>query len=91
MNYRGLIIDCIDDIGENKGGYYCKVYLDNSLCDSFEDFCIYPEQVEENPDVDYWIKKYIDESYESYVAEELVPQEMQEDKDQQKQQEQSLI
>lgn len=66
MEYRGIYVSITDDCGPNKGGYYCQVYSDiNQEC-QVDDFCIHTEQLAENPDVNHWVRKYVDGLMESY-------------------------
>lgn len=73
MDYRGLVIDCIDDCGENTGGYFCEVHRADTLDDRIDFFCIHPEELSENSDEEFWIREYIDATYPDYVAQGLVP------------------
>lgn len=73
MEYRGLYISTTEDCGENLGGYYCQVYVDEGMSDEIDDFCIHPDELRENPDVDYWIGLNIDSSRHYYVEDGLVP------------------
>lgn len=43
------------DCGENTGGFYCQVYADEDWTEQIDDFCIHPEELSENPNLDYWI------------------------------------
>ena len=60
MEYKGLYISTTSDVGPNQGGYYCQVYEDEDMENQIDDFCIHPEELEVNPDFDYWIHSYID-------------------------------
>lgn len=60
MEYKGYYISTTPDVGPNQGGYYCQVYDDEDLENQIDDFCIHPEELEVNPDIDYWIHSYID-------------------------------
>lgn len=73
MEYRGLVIDCIDDCNENAGGYFCEVHRADVLDDRIDYFCIHPEDLSENPDVEFWMREYIDSAYSDYVAQGFVP------------------
>lgn len=73
MEYRGLYIDTVEDCDENEGGYYCKVYSDECMFDEIDDFCIHPDELEENPDVEYWIKANIDGLRHYYVQNGIIP------------------
>ncbi|MFI3326785.1 MAG: hypothetical protein R3Y35_11530 [Clostridia bacterium] len=63
MKYKGLYITTIEDVDENKGGYYCQVYGDEELDDEKGDFCIHPNELEKNSDIEYWIKVNIDADF----------------------------
>lgn len=67
MEYRGLYISVVPDCGPNEGGYYCQVYADLGMDDQIDDFCIHPDELEENPDIEYWIRENIDGHYHYYV------------------------
>lgn len=43
-----IYISLCDDVGENKGGYYCEVYL-NEDEDAIDNFVIHIEDILENP------------------------------------------
>ena len=60
MEYRGYYISLTDDYGPNEGGYYCQVYQDQDYSEEIDDFCIHPDELEENPDIEYWIKVNVD-------------------------------
>ena len=60
MEYRGYYISLTPDCGPNEGGYYCQVYQDQDYSEQIDDFCIHPEELEENPDIEYWIKVNVD-------------------------------
>lgn len=60
MEYRGYYITLTDDCGPNEGGYYCQVYQDQDYSEKIDDFCIHPDELEENPDIEYWIKVNVD-------------------------------
>ena len=53
MEYKGFYISTTPDVGTNQGGYYCQVYDDEDMTNQVDDFCIHPEELEVNPDVDY--------------------------------------
>lgn len=38
-------VSLCDDIGENKGGYYCEVYLDGIDDDPIDNFVIHADQL----------------------------------------------
>ena len=60
MEYRGYYISLTPDCGPNEGGYYCQVYQDQDYSEEIDDFCIHPDELEENPDIEYWIKVNVD-------------------------------
>ena len=60
MEYRGLYISATEDCCENEGGYYCQVYTDADYQYQIDEFCIHPDELEENPDIDYWIRVNMD-------------------------------
>ena len=47
------------DVGENKGGYYVEIYYDEDRNNIADYFCIRPEELKENPNISFWIKKYL--------------------------------
>ena len=51
----------------NEGGYYCQVHADEDYGDQIDDFCIHPDELEENDDIKHWGKVNIDGSYRYYV------------------------
>lgn len=61
MEYKGLEIGCVEDCGDNEGGYFCEVYTIEPVYDRIDFFSIHPEELRENPDTEYWQRKYIDE------------------------------
>ena len=60
MEYRGYYISLTPDCGPNEGGYYCQVYQDQDYSEQIDDFCIHPDELEENPDIENWIKVNVD-------------------------------
>ena len=60
MEYRGYYISRTDDCVPNEGGYYCQVYSDPDCSEQIDDFCIHPDELKENPDIEYWIKQNVD-------------------------------
>ena len=60
MEYRGYYISLTPDCDPNEGGYYCQVYEDQDYSEEIDDFCIHPDELEENPDIEYWIKVNVD-------------------------------
>lgn len=60
MEYRGYYISLTPDCGPNEGGYYCQVCQDQDYSEQIDDFCIHPDELEENPDIEYWIKVNVD-------------------------------
>ena len=56
MEYKGLYISTTPDCGPNEGGYYCQVYEDEEMANQIDDFCIHPAELEENPDVEHWVR-----------------------------------
>ena len=67
MEYRGLYVSATPDCEPNEGGYYCQVYADEDYGDQIDDFCIHPDELEENDDIKHWGKVNIDGSYRYYV------------------------
>lgn len=57
----------LPDCEPNEGGYYCQVYADEDYGDQIDDFCIHPDELEENDDIKHWGKVNIDGSYRYYV------------------------
>lgn len=51
MEYRGLYVSATPDCEPNEGGYYCQVYADEDYGDQIDDFCIHPDELEENDDM----------------------------------------
>ena len=41
-----LFISLCDDIGENNGGYFCQVYLDEDGTDEYDNFVIHKEDLD---------------------------------------------
>ena len=60
MEYRGLYVSATPDCEPNEGGYYCQVYADEDYGDQIDDFCIHPDELEENDDIKHWGKVNID-------------------------------
>ena len=56
MEYRGLYVSATPDCEPNEGGYYCQVYADEDYGDQIDDFCIHPDELEENDDIKHWGK-----------------------------------
>ena len=75
MEYRGLYVSVTPDCESNEGGYYCQVYTVEDYGDQIDDFCIHPDELEENDDIEHWIKVNIDGSYRYYVEDGIVPKE----------------
>jgi hypothetical protein len=76
MEYRGLVISLTDDCEENTGGYFCEVHQPDVLDDRIDYFCIHPDELSENPDIEFWIRNYIDDTYQEYARDGLVPPEV---------------
>ena len=57
--YGDYWVNTCPDVGENKGGYYVEIYTDEDRTNLYDTFCIHPEELEENPDLSYWIKEYL--------------------------------
>lgn len=72
MEYRGLYVSVVPDCGPNEGGYFCQVYTDQSYDEQIDDFCIHPDELEENGDIEYWIKVNIDGHYRYYVEDGII-------------------
>lgn len=51
MEYRGLYVSATPDCEPNEGGYYCQVYADEDYGDQIDDFCIHPDELEENDEL----------------------------------------
>ena len=66
MQYRGLTISITPDCGVNDGGFYCQVYSDSDMTNEVGDFCIHKSEIEENPDIIYWVKLNVDANYHYY-------------------------
>ena len=60
MEYKGYYISTTPDVGPNQGGYYCQVYDDEDMTNQIDDFCIHPDELEENPDVEYWARANVE-------------------------------
>ena len=43
------------------------IYADEDYGDQIDDFCIHPDELEENDDIKHWGKVNIDGSYRYYV------------------------
>ena len=54
MEYRGLYVSATPECEPNEGGYYCQVYADEDYGDQIDDFCIHPDELEENDDIKHW-------------------------------------
>lgn len=67
MEYRGLYVSATPDCEPNEGGYYCQVYADEDYGDQIDDFCIHPDELEENDDIKHWGKVNIDGSYDTML------------------------
>ena len=48
-----VYITYIEDCGENEGGFYCETYSDEDCDCKIDDFCIYPEDIDDNEDMSY--------------------------------------
>lgn len=59
MRFNDYYIHYVNDCGENTGGYYCMVYSDEFMENEIDTFCVYAEDLKANPDVEYWIRKYL--------------------------------
>ena len=51
-----LFITLADDCGENKGGYFCRVYLDENIRNDYDYFVIHKEELECTNDEDAYIQ-----------------------------------
>ena len=60
MEYKSLYISFVPDCDVNEGGYYCQVYSDKDMEYQVDDFCIHPEELAANPDIEYWIRQNVD-------------------------------
>ena len=60
MEYNGYNISTTPDCGENTGGYYCEISPTDDLDTVVDYFCIHPDELAQNPDLDYWIRSYVD-------------------------------
>lgn len=67
MEYRGLYVSATPDCEPNEGGYYCQVYADEDYGDQIDDFCIHPDELEENDDIKHWGKVNIDGSTDTML------------------------
>lgn len=72
MEYRGLYISITSDCGDNEGGFFCQVYTSKFMDDEIGYFCIFPEELEENPDTEYWVKVNVDGQYRHYIEEGII-------------------
>ena len=43
-NGRFIYVTQTSDVGENKGGLYCEVYLDPELDDWYDFFVVHPDE-----------------------------------------------
>lgn len=50
-------VSTTEDCGDNIGGYYCQVYDDKYYENEIDNFCIHADELEQNPDIDYWIRE----------------------------------
>lgn len=48
------------DCGPNEGGYYCEVYETIDMIEAIDTFCIYADELQTNPSIEYWIKLMVD-------------------------------
>ena len=71
MIYKEVEIFHCPDCGPNKGGYYCTVYIRKDDWE-IDNFCIHPDELAVNPDVDCWIMSYMESVYDSYIQEGLI-------------------
>lgn len=66
VRYGNFEIGCISDIGENEGGFFCEVYS-CKLQDRIDFFCIHPDELKENSDIDYWISLNVNSNYNEWL------------------------
>lgn len=61
MEYKEWYIAVTEDCDENKGGYYCEIYRksDTNHDNLIDYFCIHKEELEQNNNIEFWIRKYI--------------------------------
>lgn len=50
-SYEMRYVSLCDDIGENKGGYFCQVYLDEYGENEFDYFVIHAEDIKNENDI----------------------------------------
>lgn len=64
MEYKEWYIAVTEDCDENKGGYYCEIYhkSDTNHDNLIDYFCIHKKELEQNNNIEFWIKKYINEN-----------------------------
>ena len=67
-NGKIVYITMIEDCNENKGGFYCQVYQDETLKNEIDDFCIHNDEY-----VDDVIFDYLDKNYFRSGIEVLMP------------------
>ena len=48
MKYKDFYITYTKDCCENKGGYFCQIYLDSNLDYEVDNFCIHAEELHHN-------------------------------------------
>ena len=60
MKYGNVWISRTEDCDENKGGYFCQVYLDKDMEHEIDFFCIHPEDCDctNEDDVEDFIRTY---------------------------------
>lgn len=59
MKYNGYYIDTTPDCGENEGGYYCTVFADPDCTCEIDSFCVYADDIKQNPDIEHWVRAHL--------------------------------
>lgn len=65
LEHKGYYVSFCDDVGTNKGGYYCEVYTDNWMCYTIDDFVITKEQLM-HQDMESIARKHIENNIQHY-------------------------
>ena len=61
-NGKKVYISFCDDVGENKGGYYCQVYADSNCDNEIDNFVIQAEDVKAGL-TDQRVTEYLNEKW----------------------------
>ena len=64
MKCGNVWISCIDDIGENKNGYFCQVYADEDMSKEIDYFIIHPWDCDCTDEKE--VEKFIEECAKMY-------------------------